>query len=264
MLAPIIEAQEKSWSERFPEIARRVPHLDRRMAADDVEVRKRVLRTLNFVRLRDSKVYPPFFRALLKDPSPEIRGLAVYQLWEHMVFLDPKELPESFHVHFVDDFQWKDPKELARVRTIAQALNADGGWAIQALALVGDKEAIPLARAQLKSMNIFVRHSAALALVQLGQSKEGIEALHRITDAGDDGTGFYRYRAAECLIRLGERKAIAQLIEMMERKTRENYVDGPREILEDLTGQYFITAAEARAWWKKNGEKDPVPKRGGK
>ena len=45
-----------------------------------------------------------------------------------------------------------------------------------------------MARAQLASKNVFVRHSAALALVQLGQTKEGVEALHRILDAEDDPT----------------------------------------------------------------------------
>jgi HEAT repeat protein len=253
LLAPAAAAQEKTWSTRFPAIAQRIPNLDQRMAADDVEIRKRVLTMLTAYRPRDSAVYPPFLLALLKDASSEIRGSAMRMLWEHHVFLRPDELPESFHIHFVGDFRWQDPKELARVRAMARSLDAEGGWAIQALALVSDKEAIDLARALATSKNVFVRHSAAMALVQLGRKQEGIDLLHRITDAQDDETGYYRCRAAEDLSRLGERKAIEVLFDIMERKVRKDYMDDiPRDFLEDLTGRYFVTAAEGRAWWKKN------------
>ena len=264
VLAAPAAAQERTWCERFPAVARRVPHLDRRLAADQVVIRKRVVTELTYFRPRDSKVYPPFLRALLKDPSPEVRGEAVERLWEHHVFLAHEELPASFHVHAVGEFRWKDPAEVARVRDLA--LRRDdpaGGWATHALALVGDKGAVPLARVQLDSKNVFVRHSAALALVQLGQTKEGVAALHRITDSGDDETGYYRYRAAEALVRLGDSQALDVLIALMEGKVRQSYADGPREILEDLTGRYFLTAAEARAWRKANAEPGAAPDRGG-
>lgn len=258
-------AQERTWSERFPALARRVPYLDRRLAADEVVIRKRVVTELTYFRPRDSKVYPPFLRALLKDPSPEIRGEAVERLWEHHVFLALGELPSSFHVHAVGEFRWKEPAEVARVRELARRRDEPaGGWATHALALVGDKGAVPLARAQLDSTNVFVRYSSALALVQLGHAKEGAAALHRITDAGDDETGYYRCRAAETLVRLGDGQALDVLIALMEGKGRESYADGPREILEDLTGQYFLTAAEARAWRKTNAEPGAAPDRRGR
>src|SRR5688572_17400976 len=78
---------EKLWSERFPEVAKLVRHVDRRMGADE-GMRKRVITELTFGRPRDSKVYPPFLRALLDDPSAEIRGLAVDRLAEHQVDLN--------------------------------------------------------------------------------------------------------------------------------------------------------------------------------
>jgi HEAT repeat protein len=255
LLAPGTVAQEKTWSMRFPAIAQRIPHLDRRLAAEDVEIRQRALTMLITGRPRDSAAYPPFLRALLKDPSSEIRGLAMHLLWEHQVFVPRDELPASFHVaaHFIGEFRWQDPQQLERIRAMARTLDAEAGWAIRALALVHDKETLGLARAQVKSNNVFVRHCAAMALVQLGRKQEGIDLLHRITDAQDDETGYYRCRAAEDLFRLGERKAIEVLFDVMERKIRKDYMDDiPRDILEDLTGQYFLTAAEGRAWWKKN------------
>lgn len=253
LLAPAAPAEEQLWSERFPSIAQRIAHLDRRLTAPDAAIRKRVLTELTYFRPRDSKLYPPFLRALLEDPSPEVRGQAVELLWEHSVFLGSEELPDFFHVPLVGDFRWRDPAELERVRNLAGTRDApSGGWAIHALGLVGDDKAIPLARALLKSTNTFVRHSAALALVQLGQRQEGIEALRRITDAGaeEDESGYYRYRAAEYLARFGERQAIDVLIDLIE--SRGGYSSGPREILEDLTGQYFLTVAAARAWRQKH------------
>ena len=241
-------AQEQPWSERFPALGERVSHLDQRLASPDAAVRIRVLSELTYFRPRDSKVYPPFLRALLEDPSPEVRGEALKLLREHHVFLGPDELPDSFHVHSVGEFRWRDPAELERVRDMAERVDrSEGGWAIFALGLVGDHEAIPLARAQLESRNVFVRHSAAVALVQLGQREEGMEALRLITVAEDDESGFYRYRAAEDLVRFGEWEAIHVLVDLMEWTDHLGNASGPREILEDLTGRYFPTAAAARA-----------------
>src|SRR3712207_3431768 len=100
LLGTVAAAQEKRWSERFPAVARRVPNLDRRLAAEDVEVRKRVLAVLGYTQMRNSKVYPPFFRALLDDKHAEIRGRAIEHLWEHGIFLHQEDLPASFDVHF--------------------------------------------------------------------------------------------------------------------------------------------------------------------
>ena len=70
-LTPLATAQEGTWSERFPAVAQRVAHLDRRLSAEDAVIRKRVLTELTYFRPRDSKIYPPFLRALLKDRQAE-------------------------------------------------------------------------------------------------------------------------------------------------------------------------------------------------
>jgi len=245
------------WSERFPDVAARIRRLDQRLNSKEELIRQKVLTELTYFQSRQSKVYPPFFRALLKDASADVRGEAVHKLWEHGVFLTRKELPESFKVHFVGEFRWQQPMELDRVRLMAQDQDSKGGWAIHALGIVGDADSAPLARNLLASKNVFTRFSAAVALIQLGEKKDGINALTLIRRAQDDVTGYYRYRSAEVLYRLGDRDAIVTLIDEMDSNMKGGYASGPLEILEDLTGEYFLTAAEWRKWWETQKEKKP-------
>jgi HEAT repeat protein len=257
---PVTGQQDKRhWSRRFPEVAARVRHLDKRLASTDESVRLGVLTELTYFQPRDSRVYPPFLRALLRDPSPKIRWEALHRLWEHQL-LDRKEVPASFEAPLVGMVVGQDPKHLNRLRELAKTLDATGGWAIHILGILGDREAMPLARAALQSQNVFTRFSAAVALVRLGERQEGVDALHKITDAADDQTDFYRCRAAEVLYRLGDRKAALVLIQVLEKGMRAAYAYGPVELLEDLTGQYFTTAAEWRTWWQAS-EKKAQPKR---
>jgi hypothetical protein len=248
---------EPSWSERFPEVAVRIRHLDRRMANADPKVRLRVVTELTYFRPRDSRVYPPFYRALLKDPSPEVRWQAVHGLWEHNVFLDKKELPKSFTVPLVGELEWGDAEQVKKFREAARSKGAVGGWAIHALGIIGDEESVPLARDLLGDDNTFARFSAAVALVQLGEPKPGREALKKLAAAPDvaDTSGFYRMRAAECLYRLGDTDAAETLIAMLEAGERRDYADDPAEVLEDLTDQWFAKPAEWRKWWDGRKER---------
>ena len=247
--------EDASWAERFPDIAARIPHLDQRLANPDPDIRKRVIVELTYFRPRDSRRYPPFFRALLYDPAPEIRWEAVHRLWEHHHFLSRSELPKTFRVPLLGPFQWEDHQEVKRFRASARSADAAGGWAIHALALVGDRDSIPLAQRLLASPNVFTRFQAAVALVQLGEEAEGREALQRVAAAPDDPTGFYRYRAAECLYRLGDTSAVKTLISLLKSGVRSGYADGPLEVLQDLTGQNFTTAQEWRTWWRSQQPK---------
>ena len=246
--APLTTA--KAWSQQFPSLAARVRHFDVRMNSADDKVRLRVLTEITYFNNRDTKAYPPFLRQLLKDPSPEIRWQAVHRLWEHNHFLDLNELPESFDVPLLGHFNRLDPKQISQFRTIAKSTGPNGGWAIHTLGIIRDSDSIPLAEQLLSSSNIFTRFSAAVALVLLGEKQKGVEALKKITDAGDDQTGYYRYRAAEVLYRLGHREATETLISLVESNIRAGYADGPVTILEDLTGEFFATAKEWRAWWQ--------------
>jgi HEAT repeat protein len=239
---------EQPWSKRFPEVARRVSGLDEKLASKDQQTRVEVLYHLYSAQARDSKNYPPFFRALLRDPSGQVRYEAVHRLWEHHVLLSRDELPASFEVPFFGPLEWQKADQLARLRKQAENPDAPGGWAIHTLGIVGDQEAAKLANALLDSPSVFTRFSAAVALVQLGKKKEGFSALHALLDAKDDVSGFYRYRAAECLYRFGHPAGVEQLIRIYEQGVRKGYVDGPQQVLEDVTGQRFNTAAQWRRW----------------
>src|SRR5262249_24233200 len=155
--------------------------------SNDFVVRQKVLTELTYFQPRDSKLYPPFLKALLKDPAPEIRRQAIEKLWEHNIFLSDQELPATFEVHFIGTFDRTKPGQVAKLRKAAESAEAPGGWAIHNLGIIGDKEAIPLARDLLISKNVFTRFSAAMALWQLGEKKTAVDALHKITDATDDG-----------------------------------------------------------------------------
>src|SRR5262245_51743545 len=82
---------QQTWSERFPAVAARIRNFDLKMSANDAAVRKRVVSELVAYRPRDSQAFPPFLLEVLKDPSSEIRGIAVEHLWEHFRFLKPAE-----------------------------------------------------------------------------------------------------------------------------------------------------------------------------
>ena len=70
-----------------------------------------------------------------------------------------------------------------------------------------------------------------------------------------DPDGFYQMRAAERLYRLGDVDAAENLVVMLEVGGREGYADGPADLLEDLTDQWFPTPREWRKWWAGRKEK---------
>lgn len=260
-LAAVASGAEQPWSERFPEIAGRVRHFDERMGSADENARFKVMRKLMYDEHRDSEHFPPFLRAALKDPSPNIRWYAAHHLQQHHIFLSEQELPESFLVPFAGLVKPGDPGSIERTRRMAGGGNmgAGAGWAIKVLGLVKDQEARPLAKKLLESENVFTRFSAAMALLELGEECEDKQAaiaeLKAITKDKSDTSNFYRMRASEVLIRLGYREYFRTLIDAVNK--REGYGDSGINVLADLTGEYFATAAEWRVWWQ--GRQDKVP-----
>lgn len=231
------------------EIVNYVRHYDERMAASSG--RMSVLRELTYFHPRNSKLYPPFLRQLLSDPSPRLRWEALSRLDEHGIRVDADELPKSVETPMGQLLDRTDKDSIARIKKQATDMGPAGGWAIKALGLMrvdtGDQAEILL-----KSENIFVRYSAAVSLIQFGKSEAGAKALRQITKAQDDASGFYRMAAAERLWRMGEKQYIETIFDLF--NARSSYADGPIDILEDLTGEYFLTEQEWRRWWDKVGK----------
>jgi HEAT repeat protein len=256
-------AAADSWTRRFPEIAARIPHFEQRMACDSAAVRLRVLTALTYFHFRDSKLYPPFLKALVKDPAPNIRWEAIWKLREHNVFLPARELPDELAVPLAGRFRPRDQDSLAAFRrVVAEAADDDAraGWALCALAVAKDREALAPARKRLGSANVFVRFSAATALLEIGGEPERDEAmaeLEKLAAAQDDASGFYRMRAAEVLVRLGRARHLKTLIDAA--ADREAYADSGTDLLSDLTGVYFPTVAEYRKWYEKQKDRPEAP-----
>jgi len=235
----------------FPEIAGLVRHFEVRMRSQDASVRKRVLHELTSNHPRDSKLYPPFFRYLLNDPSPNIRWEAISRLRDHGIFLTADELPASFEVTMVGLVTPGDPESLKRIRAMASAdpHSPAAGWAVTALAAAQDTDAIDLLGPLTDSENVYVRYSAATAYIQLGQPHKGLPLLRGIAATDTDASGYYKLRAAEWLVRAGETEYLGTLIEATAHRCAIGYADSGLSILADLTGQYFPTAKEWQAWW---------------
>jgi|GEM_PF-2111883 len=244
---PVIDSQH------FPELARRIRHFDERITCPDESVRKKVLTELIYFNQRDSKLYPPLLVCLLADPSPEIRWSALSLLDEHGIQVSERELHDSISVPIIGLLDRTKPDSVASFRRIAEGEEASAGWAIKALGLIGDKESLPQAAKQLKSDNVFIRYSAAVMLIQLGEAPPGIDALCGIAADVTDKSAYYRCAAAERLCRMGKWQYLETIIDTIH--TRSGYADNSLTILEDLTGVYFPTENEWRQWWQTEGRK---------
>jgi len=268
----------------------RVRHLRERLECADPEVRLRASRDLTSFTPRDSRAYPPLFQRLLEDPSPQIAWRALVALDEHGVRIDPEAVPVVLDVPTIGVFRPRDPDSLAWMRGLARPPDpirdpdppapepaedrfriaaaitprpgppsATPGWAIRALGLVGDVVSLEAARSLDTYENVFVRYSAALARMQLGDEAAGRERLRSLAaDFAADASHWYSALAAERLVRCGEEEFLAALIALI--PLRRDYAEGTC-LLEDLTGEFFPTEEGWRAWWHARGGADFVPAR---
>lgn len=233
----------------------RLPHLDQRLDSPDPAVRRQALHELTLFHPRDTRLYVPLFRAVLRDSSPDLRWTALDTLAAHGVFVDAPELPASFSVPICGLYDRDNPDSIRRIREIAATDDAPGGWAIRALGLVRDPATVRLARQRRASPNPFTRFSAALALQAAGQTDEAAAAFTALLPARDGEYGVYRMYAAEALVRAGHREYLTALIDQYDQGLLKDSASGPAEILEDLTGVRLPDPASYRQWCQKNAPK---------
>jgi len=246
------DADGPDLSRRFPEIAGLIRHFEIRMGSGSAHVRLRVLTELTYFHARDSRLYPPFLRYLVGDPSPKVRWEAVRRLRAHGIFLAAGELPESFDVPLVGACRPGDEKSLAALRRIVAANpHPAAGWAASALAVAKDARALELLKPLTGSRNVFVRYAAAVAYLELGRRETALPLLRGIATTDTEQSGFYRLCSAEMLVRFEGQKYMGLLIEAATGRVRHGYADAGIDVLADLTGEYFATPEEWRAWWRK-------------
>jgi len=210
----------------------RVPGFRDRVKSPEEQVRRRLLQETTYFRPRDSAHYPPYFRLLLRDPSAALRWEGVQRLWEHGLPLRREELPDSFEVPLIGLVRKAEPPG---GEVLERPDDPSAGWAIHVLGLLEHGESAPAARRLLSSKNLFIRFSAAAALLRMGDEPAGTAVLVEIAQTPvDPGESFYRVRAAEILVRGGRREYRDVLVEMVRRGERRDYADGPAQILDDL------------------------------
>lgn len=236
----------RDWSADFPELACRVPHFDERLNGDDRDVRLSAVRTAMMSERRNSKLFPPFFRALLRDPDPEIAWTALSGLGDYDLAIAPDERPARIEVPLAGRFDVRDFKDRLRLRGLAlRGSEALQGWALRALMLIGDEQTVALAEPLTKSDNAFVRFNAAAALLRNGKPELAIPVLQALVDQNEY---YYGVVAAELLARRGHRDALQSLRRVLDTRVppgQGSSKDLVRDILADLTGAYPVSRARS-------------------
>jgi hypothetical protein len=254
----------------FPNVARRIDAFEERINSPRVEDRTAVLGQLTHDWYLPNAEMVRFLKRVAKhDADAWVRGTAIKELHDAWIPLDPGELPTSFigyHRGLTIDRQRKD----LAADLIAQVRQGDlsGGYAAYAVGLLRLKEAVPDLRNLAESKNVFVRYSAGRALVECGDKVAGAAILKTIMNGGVPVNApigqledpYYQALAARAFMEVGpiEKKAATErLIELM--KELEAWTDinaqgrlqTARRELGRVSGQYFTSHQDARAWLEK-------------
>jgi len=245
------------------QLANRIPFFRDRLTSPNVAVRYELM--LNIGENLPLPEAEKVLRAMMKDPDAAIRDQAVRRLLAVGCPVRPSELPPLFAgVDRADskalaDFRDKlrgTPKsqpgrENESLENNISAPGAAAGYAAQLLGVLGDETDIPRLEALLNRENIYVRFTAANALINLGAEESGRKALTAIADAKSIPDNYFYIRQALLnLHRMGDRNALANLASHLksiessaEPNARSNYVQGLKA-LACLTGTWKNSASE--------------------
>lgn len=269
LFAASIDCHARDWEREFPELACRVSHLNDRMNDPDGQVRLGTIRTLLNGEARSSRLHPPFLRALLVDRDAAIAWFAVERLATYAIFLEQEDVPPEIEVPLVGRLDTRSDLDRQRLRqAVARKLveparehevgyGAEKGWALMALCLISDPEAISLAETVQDFPNVFVRYWAAIALTRQKENHQGLEILRAIANTGEL---FYAIAAVEALARRGDGTALPILLDYLD--TTDSSVAAKRrpqtepsrkqfvlDVLADLNGVYLSTRDEWQNWF---------------
>jgi HEAT repeat protein len=276
LLAPAARAGEalpRIKAVDFPAVAQRAVFFEERINAPDAAARKRVLEEVGYFFDIPSPEYVSFLRRMLQDADPVVRGRALHKLHDLWVPVAVKHLPQKFAGYH--DGQLIDLEDAGTIPALVKACRGgalEAGYAAYVLGLLRHKAAVPDLRKLADDGNIFVRHAAARALLDCGDREGARPILEAIADtqlaayagvgkANRDGRQpFYAAAACRALMELGpeDRKAglekLITLVGYLERSTEPNdqaHLPAVQQVLAAAAGQYFLSEAEARAWYRK-------------
>ena len=281
----------------FPSVAARSAFFEVRINAPDSTIRHRVLIEIGYFLHLPEKEYIAFLKRMLGDPAPIVSGKALRKLYRMWVPIARGELPQKFAgYHDRQLIDLEDPTCIPRLMEECGGSGVKAGYAAYVLGLLRHKPAAPLFKRLAADHNIFVRYTAARALIGVGE----IEAARRILDfmsasqirlfegkavelpahlvslGADECFPFRRepwYAVVSCrtLTALGPRdrqvglERLIRLYGLMEKSTDINDIStlhSLRQVLATVTGQFFLSHAEAASWHARarNNVKETLPR----
>lgn len=253
------------YASDYPSVASRVPFFEERINAEDSAIRIRALTESSYFHHEPTTEYVLFLKRLYLDPNPEVRGIAIRKLYDMWVPQPPESLPQVFTGY--DGLQIIDRN--SRIQT-------QGMYAPYAYGLIGNTNSIPVLKKYINDENIFVRYSAARALLSCGDRSSAVAIFNKISEnqlaiyaTGDteDNTSHrkasphYAILACQGLMKSGGDEYITgldRLIKLMgyfewsEDVNDQSQLHYLRSILSAHTGQFFNSSINADAWLKKN------------
>lgn len=253
-----IGASPRNWATEFPELAARMPHFNERMSSEYPDVRRiTVLHLINF-EYRNARLYVPFLRAVLKDEDPELAWLALENLHHYGVIVSAGELPIKILVPLngmvtvrsqADRERLREstrplaisPKQRGPESPSSESVDARCAWALKALVVLGDASAPKLAESLKSSTNPFARYSVAVA-IQKTDRKEALKILRQLVESK---VHFYSWRAAEEIVRMGDRSALPALCDALGEVEPSQRL-GLAGVIFDITGHYSLNSGECR------------------
>jgi HEAT repeat protein len=253
----------------FPKAAQRLDFFEERINSQRTEDREAVVSELARGWLTPDKETVALLKRVLKhDPDPAVRGLAVHTLHDAWIALAPDELPITFTGYHREQLLDRRAEALCD-DLIAQVRRGgvEAGYAAS-LGLLRCKKAVPELRSLAESSNEFVRYSAGRALIECGDKKHAGPILKTLMSHGvppkaairDIVDPHYQALAARAYMELGaaeKRAGIERLIGLMKELASWQDInaggrlDTARRMLAAVSGQFFTSHQEARAWHAK-------------
>lgn len=262
-------------AERFSALHQLIPFFADRLASKHDFVRYRLMADAG--ELLPMGEAEQLLREMARvDPDLATRQQALVRLVSRGYRIDSSEMPRKFSWPGWPVIDTEDEEQMRQIlrelrgeesqdsrddfpRTSIKRPGPQAGSAIQLLGLLGDRSDVARLRPLLDSENIFIRFSAAIALINLGGTRSGIEGLNRIAQAEPEPSNHvYVTNALLTLRRSGDKTAVYRYLDYLavleaddEHHARLHYTQGLEE-LGQLFGIWRDDIESWRSWWEKH------------